>query len=295
MRLLPPPLLFRWSRCGSAVALLILASGVSTFGQAQKPAPQTPPSKQEAQPDLINPDRPGIADGSTVIGPRRFQIETAYQNEFRKDAGNTERRIFVPTLLRFGFSSQWEGRIESNTYTFARVTAPGVNAMETAGMSPLSLGFKYHFQDQTEVRKRASLGTIFRLFPASGSSDFRANHTTGDLRLAADWDFTPSLSLNPNVGVGVYEDGNGHVFTTGLFALTLNYFNRARTINPFIDMGFQAPEERYGRSSLTFDAGIAFIIGHDIQLDLSAGTGTLGRTPPHPFIAAGISARFSGL
>ena len=283
------------SRRWPLLALLALASSVSALGQAQTPAPQNQPPPQAAQPDLINPDRPGIADGSAVIGPRRFQIETAYQNEFRKDAGNTERRIFVPTLLRFGVSSQWEARIESNTYTFACVTSPGVGAMKTVGMSPLSFGFKYHFQDQTAVRKRASLGTIFRLFPASGSSDFRADHMTGDLRLAADWDFTPNLSLNPNIGGAVYEDGQGHAFTAGLFALTLNYFNRARTINPFVDMGFQGPEERYGKSSLTFDAGVAFIIGHNIQLDLSAGTGTLGRTPPHPFIAAGISARFSHL
>ncbi len=275
-----------------AAALLTLTSGIAALGQAQKPASQSPP-QPEAQPDLINPDRPGIADGSTVIGPRRFQIETGYQNEFRKDAGGTTRNIFVPTLLRFGVSSQWEARIESNTYTFARVTSPGASPTETAGMSPFSLGVKYHFQDQTAVGKRASLGTIFRLFPASGSSDFRTAHTMGDLRLAADWDFTPNLSLNPNVGVGIYEDGQGRVFTTGLFALTLNYFNRARTVNPFIDMGFQAPEERNGRSSLTFDAGIAVILGQNVQLDLSAGTGTLGRTPPHPFIAAGLSIRFS--
>ena len=169
--------------CVFSAALFVFACGSATFGQAQMPKPQTAPP-QAAQPALINPDRPGLADGSTVIGPRRFQIETAYQNEFRKDAGSTARNLFVPTLLRFGISNQWEARFESSTYTFARTTSPGTSAMETAGMSPFSLGVKYHFQDQTAVGKRASLGTIVRLFPASGSSDFRTNHTTGDLRLA---------------------------------------------------------------------------------------------------------------
>lgn len=278
--------------CAYIVFSLSILLGFPVVGRAQTLPQQNPPQQQATQPDLINPDRPGIADGSTVIGPKRFQVETAYQNEFRKDAGNTERRIFVPTLLRFGISNQWEARIESNTYTFTRTTAPGMGAVETAGLSPLSFGFKYHFQDQTAVKKRASLGTIFRLFPASGSGSFKANHTTGDLRLVADWDFTSHWSLNPNVGIGLYEDGQGNTFATGLFALTLNYFNQARTINPFIDLGLQAPEERDGRSSLILDAGIAVIIGQDIQFDLSAGTGLLGRTPPHPFIAIGVSARF---
>lgn len=40
------------------------------------------------------------------------------------------------------------------------------------------------------------------------------------------------------------------------------------------------------------DAGGAFIIGHDIQLDLSVGTGVAGSKPPHPFVAAGFSKRF---
>src|SRR5581483_58968 len=144
------------------VAALIVGAGrIPAVAQGQ--AAPAPPSvqQQEAQPDLINPDRPGIADGSQVIGPKRFQIETGYQNEFRKDAGSTERRIFVPTLLRFGISSRREGRIEGNTYTFTRTTGPGIpGAAETDGFSPLSFGFKYHFQDQTAIGKRASLGTI---------------------------------------------------------------------------------------------------------------------------------------
>ena len=286
----------------SVLVLCCAAPGMEALAQSQsvpvkKPAPpaeaaKSPPPAEAAPPVLINPDRPGIADGSTVIGPRRFQIEAGYQNEFRKDAGSTERRIFVPTLLRFGIDTRWEARIEGNGYTFTRTTAPGADTTHTDGLSPFSLGFKYHFQDQTAVGKRASLGTIFRLFPAMGSSSFKANHTTGDLRLVADWDFTPNFSLNPNIGFGVYEDGQGNTFSTAIIAATLNYFNRARTFNPFVDFGFQGPEERYGKSSLILDAGVAYIVGRTVQIDLSVGTGVLGRTAPHPFISFGLSKMF---
>lgn len=282
-------------RLGGTLCLLLpLFAALGTQAGAQAPsAPAKVPAPADPPPPaLINPDRPGIADGSTVIGPRRFQIEAGYQNEFRKDMGSTERRIFVPTLVRFGIDTRWEARVEGNGYTFTRTTAPDTGVMNTDGLSPLSLGFKYHFQDQTAVGKHASLGTIFRLFPAMGSGSFKSNHPTGDLRLVADWDFTPNLSLNPNVGFAVYEDGQGNTFSTALLATTLNYFNRARTFNPFIDFGFQGPEERYGRSSLIVDAGVAYIVGRTVQIDLSVGTGVLGRTSPHPFISFGLSKMF---
>ena len=157
--------------------------------------------------------------------------------------------------------------------------------------SPVSFGFKYHFQDQPGPGKRPSLGTIFRLFPASGSGNFTSCHTPGDMRLVADWAITDQWSLNPNVGIGLYEDGQGRPFIAGLSALTLN-FNPTPRFNPFIDMGLQSPEERNGRSSLIFDAGVAFLTSRNVQLDLSYGTGALGRGSPHPFWSAGVSARF---
>jgi hypothetical protein len=76
-----------------------------------------------------------------------------------------------------------------------------------------------------------------------------------------------------------------------LFATTLNY-NPSKQLNLFVDTGVQAPEERNGATSIIYDAGIAYLINPDVQLDLSVGTGGGGRTPPHPFLAAGISKRF---
>ena len=269
--------------------LAVLAA--PTMAQNAAPKPDAKPA-EEATPDLVNPDRPGLADGSQVIGPRRFQIEFGYQNEFRSDSGVGQRTMFFPTLLRFGVNDRLEARIETNFFTTTRMTDPANGVSRTDGFAPTSFGFKYHFQDQKAVGKKASLGAIFRLFPGSGSSDFRTNHATADLRLVADWDFTPNLSLNPNVGIGFYEDGSGSTFTTGLVAMTLNYFDKTRKINPFIDFGLQAPEQRGGKSSLIIDAGIAWIVHRNIQLDFSVGQGVLGNTPPHPFLSTGVSVRF---
>lgn len=76
--------------------------------------------------DYINPDRPGIADGSTSVGRGHFQIETAFQREFR-DSGD-DRTTFIPTLLRYGFADKWEVRVESNTYSWEKQVDPAQGA-----------------------------------------------------------------------------------------------------------------------------------------------------------------------
>jgi hypothetical protein len=237
--------------------------------------------------DYINPDRPGIADGSNVIDGGHFQIESGIQQEERN--GGHDRTRFAPTLLRLGLDENWELRAESNVYTWTKSNS-SQGIVRNDGAAPASLGVKYHFMNSQGV-EQPSLGAILRLFPASGSGDFQTHNVTGDFRLAADWDFAPDWSLNPNVGLARYEDSLQRLFTAGLFAMTLNY-NPSKVLNFFVDTGVQSPEARHGKTAAIYDAGVAYIVGHEIQLDFSIGTGASGAAPPHPFVSAGISKRF---
>jgi hypothetical protein len=245
---------------------------------------------QEQDEDYINPDRPGIADGSKVLGAGHFQIETGMQKEFRRNGPVSDQRLFFPTLLRLGLNKDMEVRVESNTYSRQSISDPENGGDRSEGSAPISIGAKYQMlgvDDPTQP----SLGVIVRVFPASGSGNFRTRHTTGDVRLAADWDFASGWSLNPNVGIAVYEDDQNRVFTAGLLAMTLSY-NPSKTLNFFVDTGMQSPESKNGKSSVIFDAGMAYLVSRDIQLDFSVGTGTAGLTPPRSFVSLGISKRF---
>ncbi len=236
--------------------------------------------------DPINPDRPGIADGSTVVGKRRSQLETGLTYEKRPGSWDLQ----LPTLLRFGLDERWEIRVEGNGPSFLATSDSG-RTLHTSGYAPVSLGAKLHLQDSGGLRK-PSLGLIARVFPPSGSGDFRTRQTTGDVRLAADWDVaSPRWSLNPNVGVGAYEDGNGERYTAFLGALTVNYWP-TKTLNYFVDGGLNAPESRGGRNALTLDGGVAIITDRNTQLDLSVGTGVSGTSPARPFVSVGYSRRF---
>ena len=272
------------------IALAVFHSA-SAEAQSLRPQDQSAPSQSADDEDLINADRPGIADGSTVVGPKTFQLESGIQQEFRRSGNVREHTFFAPTLLRFGINSQFEARIEGNTFTRVSTFVSANPINQVSGFAPVSLGFKYQFYNSNGDHQ-LSLGTIVRIFPTWGSNEFRTQHATGDIRLAADWTFAPrlKLSLNPNVGIARYEDDEGKLFTAGLFAATLNYLP-TRKLNPFIDLGIQAPETSDGQTAAILDSGIAYIIGRNLQLDASIGTRVHGETGPRPFLAFGISWR----
>jgi hypothetical protein len=233
--------------------------------------------------DLIDADRPGIADGSSVVGARRLQLETGVQAEFRGAA----HAVFVPTLLRLGIADRWEARVEGNTFTWMED-----DGKDASGFAPLSLGGKYQLTE-SQGTTHPSLGALARVFPPWGAHQLRSHHVTGDLRLAADWEFAPQLSLNPNLGIAIDEDDSGDVFPAALVAATLHYEPTDR-LNPFVDVGLQAPEADGGETAVVFDGGLAYIVQPNVELDASAGTRVHGETPPRPFVTVGISIRFDG-
>lgn len=239
----------------------------------------------------FNPDRPGIADGSFVVGGGKLQIEIGFQQEYHRGDGVKERDSFLPSLFRYGLDDRWELRIESNTFSHTRVTGAGKTAQEASGYAPVSLGFKYHFRDSRPETGNLSLGTIFRVFAPVGSGGFQTRHVTGDLRLVADWQFAPDWALNPNVGVAIAEDDEGNAFASGLAAVTLTY-GPSHRLQPYIDVGVTAPEAQHGRTSVILDGGATYLLSGNTQLDFGVGTGVAGDTPPDLFWTVGVSHRF---
>lgn len=156
------------------IVLALAAHWVAMTSRAQSPTAQkqNSPTPAETEPvDLINADRPGIADGSTVIGSHRLQIGSGLQEEFRRDGDSHEHTLFFPTLLRIGIDNYWEARIEGNTFTIVSAFAAADVTHQTSGLAPVSLGLKYQFMD-SDGWHHPSLGTIVRVFPAWGKETF---------------------------------------------------------------------------------------------------------------------------
>lgn len=235
----------------------------------------------------IGSDRPGIADGAEVVGMGVVQLETGVQRETRRAGEPPEHTVFYPTLLRLGLGQSWEARVESDLY--ASMRSSGVDGGRMQAVAPVSLGFKIQFLEADA--RRPSLGVIVRVSPPSGTKALRTRRTTGEARLVADWEFAPGWFFNPNVGVALDEDDDGKRFGATLLFATLSY-KPVPSLELFVDGALQRPEARGAGSGVVFDAGLAFLLGRDVQVDLSAGARRAGGTPPRRFFAAGISVRF---
>ena len=157
--------LLRLSQGPILIAAILTVLCTTVFAQSGS-------SQQNAtEPDLINADRPGIADGSTVVGPKTFQIESGIQAEFRRNGDSREHTIFIPTLLRVGIDSHWEVRLEGNTYTRVTSFQSTSTTNRISGFAPLSLGFKYHIYDSNQF----SLGPSCAFSPPGDRKNFARN------------------------------------------------------------------------------------------------------------------------
>lgn len=243
------------------------------------------PAYAQQDDDSIKSDRPGFADGSEVVGAGRIQLETGLQRDARRAGDDPERKVFLPTLIRFGIGERMEGRLESDLYAWVRQP----DGQRSEAYAPFAIGFKYHLLEAHG--SRPSLGAIVRVSPPSGSNTLRTRHTTGDVRLAADWELSPQWSLNPNIGLAVDEDDQGERFGARLVAATLAY-RPARRLELFADFAAQTPEAKGGRTAIVYDAGLAYLLGRNVQVDSSVGIRGAGATPPRSFVGAGVSVRF---
>lgn len=207
-----------------------------------------------------------------MIKPRSIQLESGVQWESRP----ADRVWFLPTLFRIGLLDRLEARIESNTWT-----AETNRGKKDYGIAPISIGAK--------LVLHPGYGLIARVFPKWGTGEFHAARVTGDLRLAMGYKLPKSLSLTPNVGVASYETEDRRFFT-GLAALTLSYEPTPK-MAWFVETGVQVPEDENAGASVIVDGGAVVFLGANAQLDISAGTGVRGNTPPRPFASVGFALR----
>jgi hypothetical protein len=219
------------------------------------------PAFARAQEASIVADRPGLADGSTTMGKGVTQLETGVTGE-----GGDEERFTLPTLVRFGITDRFELRIASDVLS------------DDGDIAPLSAGFKLRLRDGA-----FPLSLIASVQPPSGEGNLRSTAFESEARLVSDIDLAEGLSLTPNVGVALVE-GDGAV---AIFAATLER-EMGRAL-PFVDFETTIGG---GDTSMIADAGIAWVVRPDTQLDISAGVNLLGDEYPDWFIAAGYSRRF---
>lgn len=219
------------------------------------------PLLARAQDTSIVADRPGLADGPATVGRRVAQLETGVNAD-----GGEGTLLTLPTLLRYGLTNRLELRLESDVVS------------NDGDVAPLAAGFKLSLRDGA-----IPLSLIASVQPPSGGGSLRSDAFEGEARLTSEIELAEGLSLTPNAGVSIAEGGDA----AAIFAATLE--REMGNALPFIDF---ETTRRGGDTSMIADAGIAWVVRPDTQLDLSVGVNVLGDQYPRWFVSAGYSRRF---
>lgn len=243
-----------------------------------------------ADQEPIATDRPDFVESSDVVGKGRVQIETSLAWERDRQGGTKARLSSTPTLLRVGVSDDWELRLETDGRLRLRTDAAGATTRER-GWSDLSFGVKWHQRDGDEATGAPGLGWLFHLDADTGSGAFRGQGLRPSVRMVAEWEFAGGWSLG--VMPGLFRDRNesGRHFIGGILAAVVGKSLNERT-RVFVELsGEQLAAARHGGNVATLDAGIAYLVTQDVQVDAAMSRG-LNRNAPDFAWTVGLSARF---
>ncbi len=205
----------------------------------------------------ISADRPGIATSPYIATSKIIQIETgfSYENDKRE---NTLQETFLynTSLLRYGLNNNSEIRLQTD---YISVKTDSIN---NTGFNPFTIGTKLLISEQKGILPKTSF-LLNMTLPCFGDKNLRPENLTPSIYLLMHNDITKKINICYNIGIEYDgESANpsefaaiclGYSFTEKIngFVENYNWFSNSTKPENFIDCGF------------------AYIIGKNIQLDIS--------------------------
>lgn len=239
--------------------------------------------------DEIVTDRPDVSESSEVVGKGRFQIETSLVSQRDEAAGTRVRTLNTPTLLRIGIAEQFELRVESDGYT--RLRADGAVPLRASGMADTALGVKWHMQDGDDDDHVPSVAWLLHADFATGAKAFRGQGVRPSLRVVAEWELPQGWSVGAMPGVFSDRNEAGERYSAGLLALVLG-----KDFTPqwrgYVEYSLdQWAATRHGGKVSSWDAGVAYVLNKDLQLDFSFSRG-ISQSAVDASWGLGLSVRY---
>jgi hypothetical protein len=230
--------------------------------------------------DGIVTERPSFVDSGETVPVGMLQIEAGAQNAH--DGSSNE--MTLPTLVRWGVGESWELRFESDLYDRSNTDSPHY----VDGWANLTVGVKHHVGGADDSGPKSAWFVEVEL--PTGASPYRGQGARPSTRWVSEWDLPNDFSLGVMPGIK-YDDGERGRFLSGSFGVDLakNFSDAAQG---FIELAApQIASARDGGSQLSFDAGVQYRLGKNLQLDAAANFGMNDRTPDVTY-TIGISRRW---
>jgi hypothetical protein len=225
-----------------------------------------------------------------VVGRGRVQIETSIAFEKTRTSPARETVTNTPTLIRIGTGQDWEFRLETDGYTthHVRDQASG-EGTRTHAYADLAVGAKWHLGEQAGTMP--SLALLMHADLDSGSAGLRGNGIRPSVRVVAEWELAAGFSLGVMPGIAYEKTDDGRRFYQGIWGMVLGkaWTERFRTFAEFAAPA--VAHSRYGASFSTWNAGAAFLLSDDCQIDVSVQQAATRNAPDRAW-SLGLSKRF---
>lgn len=226
----------------------------------------------------IRADRPDQSESSFLVPKGYFQAELGFSIT---DTDPGYLYAYPSALWKYGLTDNFELRLVTQYITIQDDPAPDQN-----GFLPLAVGFKSKLSEQKGILPQMAFIGQLRL-PGVVSEDFETTYLAPELRLAFDHTVSDFFSVGYNVGL-LWDGEDPEPFF--LYSLTTG-FSISKRLGLFAEVYGATPQRESDPPQLYADAGLTYLIGNNLLLDVSASQG-ITEDAPLRYVAAGFSYRF---
>ncbi len=234
--------------------------------------------------DELTTDRPDQTESSSVVPKGFLQVETgAFFETIKVDGLKEDSKTFNTTLLRYGLLDNLELRLGIEFMEQSKVIRGKKLADVASGFSPLLLGAKVSITEEKGFLPE--IGLIGHLsLPFSASKDYKPETTGVDFRFAFSHTLNEKTSISYNLGAAW-----GYNLPEANYVYTIAYANGLTDrLGFFVELYGDLPEKN--KANHLWDMGFTYLIKHNVQLDISGGTG-ISRNIQDLYLSVGISFR----
>jgi hypothetical protein len=233
----------------------------------------------------IAPDRPGLGDGSGIVGRGVWQIETGWSFESAHQERAVLHELALPlALFRIGVTDRFELRVGADGLLSDTSSSPGSRRL--SGRSDVEVGAKLKLIESARTGFELSVLPIVSL--PIGSNDFTSGGYDPTVEIAWTQSLPRGFSLSGNVtGDSISEDD--HRFTQHILTVSVDR-DIAAGWNAFAEAFRASRFIRDGAAVWIVDTGATHRLGRQAQFDISVGRGVTAAAPDW-FISAGVSLR----
>lgn len=266
----------------TGLALILTHSALAQKGSDSTPSGGGPPPAA-ASPGLgpITPNRPGFTNGSATIAPGDALAENGIaQTRALASAGGATMLDFPETNLRIGVTPALE----------ADVVLPDFFQVRGGdhGFGDGAVGVKYRFYQSKDGNTKASAAPSVTLPTHTVFSSGQVDPTLllgVQTASGSRWSLASNLVLS-NPTVTTSDHGMRRLFTTTVSGAVT--YTLTPKLSVYCDSYDVLPRE--GPPSPVADAGFAYLVNKNLQLDAEVYEG-LGGAAPVRILAAGLSVR----